>query len=111
MSNLKHQTVAEYLAEQINLSPKLQVEIAKEAGFENPNVLTMMKQGKTKIPLNRIGSLAQALGINPRHLMRKVLEEYLPDTWASIELSLGCLLLSPEEEALVLTYREMRISA
>ena len=107
MSKLKHQTVAEYLAEQIDLSPKLQVEIAKEAGFENPNILTMLKQGKTKIPLNRIGPLAQALGINPRHLMRKVLEEYMPETWSAVEQGLGHLLLSSEEEQMVLTYRQM----
>lgn len=110
MNNRKQQTAAEYLAEQIDLSPKLQLEIAKEAGFESPNVLTMMKQGKTKIPLNRVGSLARALGINPRHLMRKVLEEYMPETWSAVEQSLGHLLLSSEEEALILTYREMRIS-
>ena len=110
MSNRKQQTAAEYLAEQIDLSPKLQLQIAKEAGFDSPNVLTMMKQGKTKIPLNRVGSIARALEIDPHHLMRRVLEEYLPESWRAIEQSLGKLLLSPEEEALILTYREMRIS-
>ncbi|MBK9445778.1 MAG: XRE family transcriptional regulator [Betaproteobacteria bacterium] len=111
MSNQKKLTVAEYLSKQIDLSSKLQAEIAREVGFDNPNVLTMLKQGKTKIPLNRVGSLAQALGINPRHLMRMVLEEYMPETWNAVEESLGHLLLSPEEEQMVLTYREMRISA
>lgn len=110
MSHQQHQSVAEYLTAQIELSPKLQVEIAREVGFENPNVLTMLKQGKTKIPLNRVGSLAQALGINPHLMMRKVLEEYMPETWSAVEESLGHLLLSPEEEQMVLSYRQMAIS-
>lgn len=104
-------TVAEYLAEQIDLSPKLQTEIAREVGFDNPNVITMFKQGKTKIPMNRVGSLAQALGINPRHLMRKVLEEYMPDTWTALEQCFGHLLLSAEEEEMVLAFRKMSISS
>ncbi len=109
MRKTNHQSVAEYLADQIEQSPKTQMEIAEEVGFETPNMITMLKQGKTKIPLNRIGPLAIALGINPRHLLRRVMQEYAPDTWHAFEESLGHLILSHDEEQLVLTSREMSI--
>lgn len=109
MRKEKHMSVAEYLADQIEQSPKTQLEISEEAGFEKPNIITMLKQGKTKIPLTRVGPLATALGINPRHLMRRVLEEYAPETWHAFEQSLGHLVLSYDEEQLVLTSREMSI--
>ncbi|MBL8430704.1 MAG: hypothetical protein JNJ95_12590 [Dechloromonas sp.] len=98
------------MAEQIDSSTKLQITIAKEAGFESPNILTMLKQGRTKVPLSRVGPLASALNINPSHLLRKVLEEYTPETWTAVEECLGHLILSEEEEALIKTYRQMRIS-
>ncbi len=33
----------------------------------------------------------------------------MPETWSAVEQSLGHLLLSPEEEQIVLTYRQMFI--
>lgn len=111
MRNEKRQSVAEYLAVQIEQSPKSQLEIAQEAGFENPNIITMLKQGKTKLPLSRVGALAAALDISARHLLRKVLEEYLPETWHAVEQSLGHFVLSADEEQMVRTYREMQISS
>lgn len=111
MRKNNHQSVAEYLADQIDQSPKSQLEIAQEAGFDTPNIITMFKQGKTKIPLIRVGPLAIALGINPRHLLRRVLEEYMPETWHAVEQSLGHLILSHDEEKLVLVSREMSIAS
>jgi hypothetical protein len=109
MPNQKYQSVAQYLSAQIDQSPKTQLEISKEVGFEAPNIITMLKQGKTKVPLNRVGKLATALDINPRHLMRMVLEEYMPETWLAVEETIGQLLLSHEEEEIIRTYREMRV--
>ena len=37
---------------------KSQAEIAEEAGFLNANMLTMLKQGATKLPLDRVPALA-----------------------------------------------------
>ena len=47
---------------------KSQAEIAHDAGFVNPNVLTMIKQGGTKLPLDRVPALAKALDADPRRL-------------------------------------------
>ncbi len=54
---------------------KTQGEIAAEAGFVNPNMLTMLKQGAMKVPLDRVPALAQALDCDPAWLLRLALEQ------------------------------------
>ena len=66
----KQMTVAEYLSHAIYLSGKTQREIAQEAGFNKPNVLSMMKQGLTKVPIYSIPLLAKACSVDPVHFMR-----------------------------------------
>jgi transcriptional regulator with XRE-family HTH domain len=102
-------TVAKFLSEQIDLCPMSQREVAAAIGFDSPNIITMLKQGHTKVPLNRVGALAAVLGINPAHFMRMVLEEYIPETWDAVERALGCMILSDEEDRLIRVFREMRI--
>jgi len=54
---------------------KTQAEIAAEAGFANPNMMTFLKTGKNKIPLDRVPSLAKALEVDPAYLMRLALDQ------------------------------------
>ena len=99
-------TVAGFITRCIELNDKSQRQIAAEAGFENPNVLTMIKQGLTKVPLRRVGALARALDIDPAHLMRLVMGEYMPDTWAAVEDVLGGTMLTKNERELIACYRQ-----
>jgi hypothetical protein len=48
--------LAQYVERRVlELKPrKMQGEIAAQAGFINPNVITMIKQGKTKAALDRV---------------------------------------------------------
>lgn len=78
-------TVAEYLTAQIELCGKPQHELAREIGYTNPNVITMLKQGRTKLPLGRVGAIAKALGVDPLYLFSIVMNEYEEGTWASIQ--------------------------
>ncbi len=78
-------TVAKYIDLQITVCGKKQCDIANEAKFENPNIITMFKQGKTKLPLDKVGSIAKALIVDPVYLFRKVMSEYYPDTFRHIE--------------------------
>ena len=39
---------------------KTQAEIASEAGFANANMMTFLKNGRNKVPLDRVPSLAKA---------------------------------------------------
>jgi hypothetical protein len=50
----------------LELKPKKnQSEIAAEAGFANPNMITLLKQGANRVPLDRVPQLAKALDSDP----------------------------------------------
>ena len=53
-----------------------QREIANIAGFTNANMITMLKQGYTKLALDRVGGLAKALDVNKADLMLLALEQF-----------------------------------
>lgn len=67
--------LSEFVAHRVaELRPrKTQSEIASEAGFINPNVLSMIKSGATKLPLDRVVDLARALECDPARLFRLAL--------------------------------------
>lgn len=102
----KTTTIADLIADLLADSDKTQREIAAECGFEKPNIITMFKKGSTKVPLNRIGTLAKALNADPAHMLRLAMREYMPDTWESIEETLNSTLLTANELKLIRAYRE-----
>ena len=61
---------------------KTQAEIASEAGFANANMMTHLKIGKNKVPLDRVPSLAKALEVDPAFLMRLALDQSVGATAA-----------------------------
>lgn len=84
-SSKKKITVAQYVDQQVNLCGKSQLDIAREAGFNKPNIITMIKQGKTKLPMAKIGPMAKALCVDPVYLFQLAMREYEPDTWEALE--------------------------
>lgn len=58
---------------------KNQDEIARESGFTRSNVLTMIKQGRTKMPIDKIEAFSKACGKSPDKLFRTALREYSPE--------------------------------
>ncbi|MGY6697604.1 MAG: XRE family transcriptional regulator [Roseinatronobacter sp.] len=56
---------------------KAQVEIATQAGFTNPNFLSMLKAGSSKLPIDRVPDMARALDADPAYLLRLTLEQQL----------------------------------
>ena len=61
---------------------KTQAEIASEAGFANANMMSFLKNGKNKVPLDRVPSLAKALEVDPAYLMRLALDQAVGATAA-----------------------------
>jgi transcriptional regulator with XRE-family HTH domain len=57
---------------------KNQLQVAKEAGFPHPNMLSMIKNGKSRLPLQKVPALAEALEIDPALLFRSALSEIWP---------------------------------
>lgn len=76
--------VARFIERRIEETGQKQKDIAFKVGFEKPNVITMIKQGKTRLPLDKVGLMANALEIDPTELFQLCMEEYQPATWKVI---------------------------
>ncbi len=63
-------------------SRKSQLQIANEAGFANPNMVSMIKSGSSKLALDRVPSMARAVECDPGYLMRLALDQAVGDTSA-----------------------------
>jgi len=98
-------TVADFITARLAETDKTQREIAEECGFENPNIISMFKNGTTKVPLNRAVVLATALGVDPAHFLRLIVNEYFPETWAAIESVMKSTILTANELELIRSYR------
>ncbi len=72
---------ARLIAEAIDASGKTQTEIASEMGFERSNVISMLKTGLMRMPIERIPAFSRATGIDPTLLTRVAMTEYMPETW------------------------------
>lgn len=69
---------ANNLARAIDASGLSHREIADRAGFSHVNVLTMIKQGLTRVPLYAIPALAQTLGMDEQEFLNIAIQEYHP---------------------------------
>lgn len=104
MSKKKRITVAEFIAQQVALTDKTQKEIAAAVGYDRPNFITMIKKGQSKLPISKAVPLAKALGVDPIHMLRLVLQEYQPEVWTAVEQvadSAGKEILTQEERTLL----------
>ncbi len=97
--------VAQFLKQALAASGKTQREIARELGYENSNVITMFKQGLTKVPLTKAGSMAKALGVDPVFFFKLLLSEYAPETLTAIEEFFDTCFLTKNEQNLLESYR------
>ena len=61
---------------------KTQAEIASEAGFVNANMISIVKSGSARLPIDRVPALAKALNTDPRHLLQLALEQWVGGTAA-----------------------------
>ena len=63
---------------------KTQREIAIAAGFNNPNMLTIIKKGDSKLAMDRVATLAAALEVDPKYLLRLALLQHGNETTARV---------------------------
>lgn len=105
----KPKTVAEYINWQIQICGKSQKQIATEAGFEKPNIITMFKQGQTKIPIEKIGRLAKAIEVDAIYLYKLCMQEYQPDTWKEIQKMFNQPVLTENEVEIIEAIRSCNV--
>jgi plasmid maintenance system antidote protein VapI len=103
-------SVAELLNDTINERNDLtQKELSEYSGFEKPNIIYMFKTGKTKIPLDKAGLIAEKLGLNKQEFWFKCFQEYQPEVYKEFERINSQPVLSLEEVQLILKIRESNI--
>lgn len=102
-----NQTVAEFITARLRLCRKSAGEIAREMGYPNANLVSMIADGKAKLPLKDVKKLALALDIDPAYLLLVVLGDYMPETLGVIEDIVGSPLLSYNEKKLIDSYRRV----
>lgn len=100
-------TVAQFITERIRESGKSQIEIAEACGWPKPNMISMLKSGATKLPLDKVGSLAKVLEVEPVYLLWLTMSEYSPDTLSEIEHAIRGVMLNDHEKLIVETYRRL----
>ena len=76
-----HTKVTQLISRQIDklASRKSQREIASEVGYDKPNMLSMIKYGDSRLPLDKVPIFAKALELDVGFLFRNALEQYWPD--------------------------------
>ena len=99
--------VSTYFAALIDRSTKTQDEIAKEAGFHSPNTISMIKTGRTKLPIARIPALAKALDSDPRELLALALQTYEPELYRVYSTISPEMLISVKEYELLKAVRKV----
>lgn len=76
--------VAGFLEKIINRSSYSQKEIAEMCGFNSSNIISMLKQGATKVPVEKIPALAKALDIDRVEFFELVMKNYRPKEYEVI---------------------------
>lgn len=94
---IKPQLFHEYIRGKIDSSSIKQTDMAEELGLPKPNIITMFKQGKTRVPLERVPGLAKVLSIDPKMLMKMAMLEYCPDLYREIEKVFGGIITKNEQ--------------
>lgn len=100
-------SMAAYLRDRIDeLAPrKSQRDIAIEAGYDKPNIISMFKRGETKVPFDKVPALSKALEVDMVKFLRLFLEQpggFAPDAIDSLLANL----VTDNEMAVVEAFRD-----
>ena len=89
-------TVADFIVKRQRELGIANRELATAAGYESYNVITMIRKGRTRLPLDKVHRFAEVLQVDPAWLFRLALKEYMPETLSVIETCLGPLVTNNE---------------
>jgi transcriptional regulator with XRE-family HTH domain len=102
-----HTAIAQFLRRRIAelASKKSQREIATEVGYDKPNMVSMIKNGESRLPFEKIPAFARSLEVDLAYLFRLSLEQHWPDFYKSISAA-GIEILTEEERKTIFRLRE-----
>ena len=79
------QTFVEAVAGLVEASRLSQTKIAHALGYENPNMITLFKTGRTRMPAEKVVPFAKALDQDPGPLLRHWFEAHMPGILTDVE--------------------------
>lgn len=83
-------------------------QLASALGYESGRVIAMVKDGRMRLPINKVQELAAAMGTEPRQILRSVLAESAPEVLSVLEAVLPELNWTSSEVRLVDTLRKLQ---
>jgi len=92
-----HRTVAQLIQARQNELGITDQQIALAIGYDNQNVVAMIKRGAMRLPINKVVELAGVLDVDAAALLRLTLGESDPLMLQAIEQILGPMTKTPEE--------------
>lgn len=98
--------VASFLERRLETSKLSQKEIAKMCEFPSPNIITMFKQGLSKIPIEKTVKLAKALDVDRVEFFKLLMSSYRPKEYEVIVEIMGDP-INESERAVVNLLREV----
>lgn len=103
----KTTTVANFINESIRKSGKTHRQITGIVGFLGLDMIPRIAKGTERVPLHKVGPIADALGVDPLYLFSLVMQEYYPETYDSLSRVLKGLELTEDELKFLRTLRRM----
>lgn len=94
-----------YMALIVHTCRKSPEEIAKEAGFDDPDIILKICRGDAKLPLDKAAAIARACGKEPAFFLGLALATTQPDVWSILQATPEALLPYNEREFLKLYRR------
>ncbi|MYM40916.1 hypothetical protein [Duganella qianjiadongensis] len=107
VTNISNESIAELIIRRQMELGKSDEQISQALGFERVTTFVMIKQGNTKLPVQKVVALATALSIEPAPLLRQLLAESMPDILGAVDKILAPTSFTVNEIKLVQTYRQL----
>lgn len=82
-------------------------ELALALGYEHERVFELIKKGRLRLPMNKIGQLATALSLDPLDVLRVAMDDAAPGLLDIIKAVLNPLNLTKSEARLIQHCRKL----
>lgn len=101
-------TVAQFVASALGASGRTNAEVAKDVFGDatRANLVSMIKMGRAKLPIDKVPAFAKATMQDPVYLLQLVLREYSPSLHSVLDPYLSQALTEGEAEVVSLMRKE-----